>query len=72
MDDEAIVLEKIRDIRRKKSEEHRSPLLVTYVELVRLLPINTERARAALNNLYMKGKIMVGSTLNDKYILLIE
>ena len=61
-----VVTKKIEEIHGRKVGKV-EPSIVTLMELTR--EINTD-VRKALNSLFKEGKIRVGDTINDKYIVL--
>lgn len=74
MTDDEIVLNAITHLIDERIKNNRVPVNILLSELINYLGdtfIDT-RLRNSLNQLYKKKKIKVGTTINDKYIALIN
>lgn len=62
---EDALLEVIREIVQEKQSARRIPTHATKMEIY-------EKVRQALNTLWAQGRIRVGNTINDKWIIPLE
>lgn len=72
MTDEEL-LQFIADLMKKKETAGKAPFdQVTFVELLREAAIPTKDLKSSLNRLFLSKNIIVGNTMNDKYIKITE
>ena len=67
-DTEQQVLDTIKNMEKEREEAHRTPSHILYRALAGRVRCDEATLRKALNSLFAQNLIVVGDTLNDKYI----